>query len=259
MSDPNQPNDPGQPTSPDAGVPSGMPGGTPGQSQPVPPKKSGGAMKWVLIIVGALFLSMVCVCGGLFYAGSQAVEAGKGMLADVFHTEFVQNIERSSLPQDQQDALIAELETFRDEFKAGDITFEQMGNIITEIQNTPITAMVMAQVIEGMYIGPSGLSDDEKAEARVTVQRITRGVHEESIAQSQIDSLLAPVQTTDVNGNETLRDTISDDELRTLLADAKQLADDAGVPDEPYQPDYAKELREAIQRGKAKPTAGAGP
>ena len=248
MSDPNIPNNPNpQPTPPPPQQ--GVPGGDPGQMRPAPPK-SGGSAKWIFAILGILLLTTVCVCGGAVFMLNQAVQGVKNVAVDAFHEEFVTQIQQSSLSGTQQTALISEVDGLRDDIKSGEIGLEQIGALLEELGTSPIMSMLMMEAVDGMYITPSGLLDEEKDAARLTVQRIARGVHDGDISKAQVQQLVQPLQQTNPDGSTQLRDTITDEELSALLVDAEALADGAGVSSEPYEPDYAKILRDSIQKAK---------
>jgi hypothetical protein len=88
----------------------------------------------------------------------------------------------------------------------------------------------------------------------LALQRYSRGIVERTIQRDQVDETLSQIQEQDKKGNRKLKTTLSTEELETLIAQVKQQADDAGVPNESYQVNLAHEVRIAIDRAMAPPT-----
>ena len=88
--------------------------------------------------------------------------------------------------------------------------------------------------------------DEEKVDGRRTIQRLARGVVEKTISQSDLEQISDGVTEIGPDGNQKMKESISDEELRTLLADAKQLADDNEIPDEEFVVDLAGEVRKMV-------------
>ena len=110
----------------------------------------------------------------------------------------------------------------------------------------------MVYVAEEQYINPSDLSDEEKADALLTLQRFARGVFEKSIPQKALDEITAPIKVGPV-GQQELKETITTDELKALIEAARARADEAGVPNEPFEVNIADEIDKAIDAALGKP------
>ena len=63
--------------------------------------------------------------------------------------------------------------------------------IFQELAESPIFATIVVYTAEAKYLDPSGLPDEEKAEARITIQRFVRGAVEGTIEQQSIDAAIA--------------------------------------------------------------------
>lgn len=111
---------------------------------------------------------------------------------------------------------------------------------------SPILHVGMVMLAEEKYVKPSGLSDEEKADARRTLDRLARGVHEKKISETELEQVGAPITVTKPDGSTELKETVTDEELRAFLKLARDKADEHEVPDEPFDVNIAEELEKAI-------------
>lgn len=162
-------------------------------------------------------------------------------------------IEESDLPADQKLKLIARVGRLRDDYLDGKITDEQLRRVAEEIADGPLLLVGTVYFIETQYVAKSGLSEEEKKAAKLTLQRVARGVHEEKISEDKLDPMFRIVSTTDADGNVELKETVTDAELRDFLKLAEKEADNAEIPQEPMQIDLAEELDKAIERAMKEP------
>jgi hypothetical protein len=95
------------------------------------------------------------------------------------------------------------------------------------------------------------LSDDDKADARLTLQRLARGAFEKKIAEADLQEVMQLLMQRQPDGHDQLKQALTDAELTAFLEKAEQKADDAGVPDEPFDVNIADELEQAIDRALA--------
>ena len=68
-----------------------------------------------------------------------------------------------------------------------------------------------------------------------------------------LQEVMAPIAITTPDGKMTPKDNPTDDEVRQFLAAAKQKADEAGIPDEPFELDIAAEFDKAVDQALAGP------
>ncbi len=182
-----------------------------------------------------------------------AIRTAKTWGTDLARGAIVQQIETSSLPDDQKTGIIGSIDRVADDFKAGKMSTEELARIFERISESPVLPIGMAYFAREKYIAPSDLTDEEKIGAERTLQRLARGVFEKQIPESQAKTVMAPLQKTDGNGNQTLKETATNEEVRDFLERAKAAADAAEVPDEPYVVDIAAEIEKAIDETMALP------
>ncbi len=212
---------------------------------PMDPQPQKGT-NWLLIIVGGCgVVCLLCVlaCGGFAYWVRYYVP---NMIADTVRDELVVAIEDSDLSDEEKTEVIEQVNRVNSAFKAGDLSFEDVERVGNELEDSPLVAYFAMRTVEAAYLENSGLSDEEKVDGRRTIQRLARGVVEKTISQSDLEEISDGVTEMGPNGEQKMKESISDEELRTLLADAKQLADEREIPDEEFVVDLAGEVRKMV-------------
>ena len=238
---------PGYPQQPASPTPYGGPG-FPDQQPPQP--ASGNGCLWGCLIaglIGLLVLVVGCI-GGVYYVTYQA----KQLMVTGVRFVVVQGIEQSELTAEDKKQVIAEVDRLVDAYKQGKINEKDAENILTELQESPLIPLFVCFGIEKQYLDKSGLTDEEKADARKQLQRLVRGGMDKKIDESDIQALLAPLQQNGPNGQQQMKPTLTDEEIKTFIAGAKELADEAEIPDEAFAIDIGDEVKRIVDRGLAK-------
>lgn len=219
-------------------------------AEPPPPQRSGS--KWLPgCLIGCLvtFVLGVGLCAGVvWYVMSHAKAIASNMARGI----IVNAVENSELDEEEKQAIIAQVDRVADKYKSGEISTEDLGRIMEELAESPLVGAIMIYSIEAKYVVPSGLSDEEKLQARVTLQRVLRGVCEETIDPKELDPLMEHVTIEMPDGSRQLKETVTDQELREFLAECKRKADEAEVPDEPFEVKISEEFRRAVDKALSK-------
>lgn len=211
--------------------------------QPPPQRTGGGWLPALLIGCLVTFVIGVCVCGGVVW---YVMRNAKAIASDVARGMIVSVVEESELDEEEKQAIIAQVDRVADKYKSGEISTEDLGRIMEELAESPLVGAIMIYSIEAKYVAPSGLSDEEKEQARATLQRVLRGVYDEMIDPNELEPLMEQMTIEMPDGNRQLKESVTDKELRDFLAECKQKADDAEVPDEPYEVKISEEFRRAV-------------
>lgn len=132
------------------------------------------------------------------------------------------------------------------QFKDGEMELQQVVMIFEKLSQSPILPAGVSLFVKRVYIRDSGLDDDEKEAAHLAIQRFSRGVIDESIPETERESVLDMISTKDPNGNRQFKQKLTDTELRAFVAAVTKAADDAGVPDEVPEINFADEFDKAI-------------
>jgi hypothetical protein len=199
----------------------------------------------MLFGAGGLVVALLC-CG---IGGYFAVKNAKNWAVDLARNFAVEVIKESDLTDEDQQEVIEQVDRVVAAYKAGEIDEEKLKKILTEVQTSPLIPLAVVYGMEKQYLDKSGLTDEEKADSRKQLQRLIRGVMEKKIAESQVDALMVPLQQTGPDGEKQMKPTLTDEEIKTFVAGAKKLADDALVPDEDFKVDIGEEVKRIVDVG----------
>ncbi len=204
------------------------------------------------IAVGVIVL--LIIIGGIIVA-CNARKWGANLAEKGLH----QAIDQSSLTDAQKSGAKLRITDLATGFKNKDITLEDMGKIVEEMETSPLIPAVVVQVIKDAYIAPSGLTDEEKAEGGLALDRLARGVFEGSISPERAQEIAAPMDKNTSNDQLDLKEPgdVTDDELRQIIADAKAEADAQDIPEEAWDIDFVAELDKLIENALGRPLPSA--
>ncbi|MCH5377838.1 MAG: hypothetical protein JJ992_28110 [Planctomycetes bacterium] len=200
-------------------------------------------------LIGCLVIFLICLiaCSGIAWYVYANLGPLKTAMADMARESIVSGIRESKLEEKEKQAIIAQVDRVVDKYKSGEITTQQLQRVMQELAESPLMGAILLYSVETQYVQPSGLSDEEKQQARRTLQRVLRGVTEGKIKTEQLDSAMDYV-TVKQGKSRQFKKKISDGDLRAFLAELKRKADDADVPDEPFEIKASEEFRKAIDR-----------
>lgn len=189
----------------------------------------------------AFFLVVIAL--GVFVAYSW-----RWVAASVCRQVANQAIAAAPLPEADRQRITQRVDRMADDFAAGRITLEQLGRIVEEMTKGPLFALALIHAADLKYVQPSGLAPAEKRAARRTLERLARSLVEQKLRVQDTEALLKPIVTIDDDKDVTLKEIVTDAELREFLAGAKKKVDDLGIPDEPFALNVADAVDEAIDR-----------
>ena len=169
-----------------------------------------------------------------------AADFGKQVAADA--------VSKSSLPAEDKARVLQRINQLADDFKAGKVSTQQLGKVMEQIAQSPLLPLGMVMAADEKYLKPSSLSDDDKESGRRTLQRLARGAFEKTIPQNETQEVMKLVMEPQPGGGERLKEHLTDAELKAFLDKAKEKADAANVPDEPFEVNIADELEKAIDK-----------
>lgn len=175
----------------------------------------------------------------------------KTWTADWSKAVTAQVVAQSSLSPEDKARIIKRIDSLADDFKSGKLTLEQAKRVMEQIAQSPLFPIAMVMAAEEKYVKPSGLSADDKTAAQVTLQRLASGAFEKKIPEADLQEVMQLLMQKQPDGRDQLKQTLTDVELIAFLDKAKEKADKASVPDEPFDVNIADELEKAIDRALA--------
>jgi hypothetical protein len=199
----------------------------------------------VTCLIGCLVIVAIAIV--LFAIAAYWISQNwRGWTSEAGSQVVMQMVNESDLPQQEKDEIEVQVNRVADAIRDGDMSLEQMGQIFEKLVQSPVLSTIIVSTAGTKYIDPSGLSNEEKALAKVTLDRFVRGVVDGTIDKESADSALRHIADKQPDGNWRMRNTVTDVQLEAFLAEAKQQADDAGVPQQPPEFDPSDEVKRVI-------------
>lgn len=176
----------------------------------------------------------------------------RGWMASGISTATTAMINQADIPEDEKPEMIAHVDEYTAAFEAGNVTLEQFGNFMNSLPQSSLIPVGIVYAIEQGYVDQSGLSDEEKATGKVQLNRYARGLHESSLPIETLEEVAKPIGHEDANGQFHLnpKESVSDDMLREVIANAGSKADEAGVPPEDFTVDLSDELKRLLDESR---------
>lgn len=175
------------------------------------------------------------------------------LAAAAVESGFTALIESSPMPAVQKADLMEQVKALAQEVRDKKIGMEEFSKIMQEFSESPLLSLGMIGMAETKYFEGTTFTDEQKADAQLAFDRFLRGVVEEKIKSDQIKRVTDMVFTEKPNGQNELK-TLTDEERQTLLATVKEIADEAAIPSEAFEPDFSKEFKKVIDRGLGRET-----
>ena len=161
-------------------------------------------------------------------------------------------IRELQIPAEQRRRIDRRLDQLAQQYADGDLSDEQLGHILKVISESPLLPAASALVVERQYLDDSGLDADEKEDARREIQRFAYGSLDESISPDTVSAVLDTISERESpEGPRTFRQSLTDDELRDFVVAATEAADEAGVPAEVPEINFADEFDKAVDEALA--------
>jgi hypothetical protein len=181
-----------------------------------------------VVVVGLL------CAGGAWWGAGAAWEWG----VNWGHEQATGYVRDSQLPPEQVESILADLERARRAALDGRIDYGRLETLEDEIAR--VGSMGLVQAFEARVLGSTELPPQEMDEAVRAVQRLARGIQEGDIHPREIPAIDLEV------GHDGRLEAWDVEDVRAVVRKARRAADDAGVPDEPFQVDLAARFAEVI-------------
>ena len=203
-------------------------------------------------LIAVIVVVLLIVGGGIYVAKNFKSWAAAGITAAMSLM-----IEQSDLPKLEKSEIVEILYQVKEEYLAGDISLEELGQILEAMTDCPAIAMGIVVQFEASYVESSNLSAGEKTDAKLTLNRFAQGLTSGSVGWEEIEGIIAPISETNAEGDQTLKapGRVTDDEIREVLAAVKLAADRAGIPEQLLEIDISESFRKTIEQALARPLA----
>lgn len=217
--------------------------------------------KWATCLIGCLITFAVFMVL-MIILGIWVARNIRTWAADFGSQAVNRAIEQSDLPPQEKIEVKEQVDRVGSAFRDGRISMEQAATIVEKVMKSPLMPALVVSAMNIHYIERSGLSNDEKKEGRVSLERFTRGMIQGKIPNEGMDKVMMHVADRRGGGDWRLRQKVSDADLRLALNEAKAQADAAQIPAEAESFDPSDEFKriidEALEKGAAGRERGAG-
>jgi hypothetical protein len=208
----------------------------------MPDKQTSGCLKFFLI--GCVVCILLAVGGavGLYYL---VKTKGPDLAASFITAVTNEALADSGLSEEEKQGIRDQIGRVTERIKTGGIAIADLKRFGESMDQAPFVGLMILAGFEHGIVHSSSLPAEEKEEASMTIQRVQRGLVESKIEMadlSQIADKLESMGESQAAGS----DNLSDEEIKTILADLETKADEAEIPDATYEVDYAAETRKAV-------------
>ena len=122
-------------------------------------------------LIALAVVVILAVAGGIYawtqWCGVAASLATRGITAVV---------EQLELSDEDEQLILTRVDELAEDFKAKNVTVAQLLEVATNLAESPLVPAVAVHAVEKNYFEDSGLSAEEKTDARLHLQRPARGV-----------------------------------------------------------------------------------
>ncbi len=207
------------------------------------PYRRGGLLQGCLVAV--IIVVVMMIIGGVLVAinfkkwSSSLVVAAFNTVVDVSEIPATEKVEIKEI--------IAQVRT---EYLAGNVTMEEVGQLLSDFETNPAIAMGMVMQFEAVYVKGSSLTDEQKEDARVTLNRISQGLVTGVLAWRDVEPIVDAVSDVNSSGNRTFRQasSVRESEVLGAIESARKIADDAGIGSGFVEYDISDEFKRSIEK-----------
>jgi len=202
--------------------------------------------------IGCLGVIVVLIISGVVVV-KNIKNIGRSAGAKLATTAVEAIVGKSGLSEAEQTEIMKPIRELANEFKKEEITLDELGSILSKVANGSLPTLLSMRSFEVLYLEKSSLDAAAKNAASVTVSRYTQGHATAKINDSEGIQGIVWEKTTDAAGKVTnsLKETLTPEELQKCLAIMQKAADDAGIADKKFEIDIAGALRKSIADSKA--------
>lgn len=197
------------------------------------------------ILVGCLAVLGVIVVLGII-AALVVWMNWRGWTASTMNAGMKAVVAETKLPAEQVGRINTQIDQLTEAFKNKTIGIEDLAKVAQALQNHPILPVGMLEYVAVSHFQAAGLTDEERAEGRLAVQRIQRALIEGQMVLNDLEAIIEPISQRDADGDLQPMQNPTAPQLRLFTQEATKKADELGIPNEPYEVDIAEQIESLI-------------
>ncbi|MFW6354804.1 MAG: hypothetical protein ACOC3I_10510, partial [Verrucomicrobiota bacterium] len=172
---------------------------------------------------------------------------GRGLLADFALAAADEVFVEARMDPAEKAEVRSELRALATAFEEGAPSYAELGRIAQTLSESPLLQAVQLTALQQHYVERADLTAEEVVAARETLGGLTRAVMGGRLGEHRFEEILAPISGREEGGLELLgRSEVSGEELRVMLARAREALAETGVAPGPAEVDWSAELRRLI-------------
>jgi hypothetical protein len=222
------------------------------KNQPIMPNqkqiKSAG-MKSQSGMATALSIAIIAILVIFVAAGVYAFKNRKIWIAHGITAAMNAVINNSELPSQEKSQVTEIIYQINQGYLSGEISMAELGLIFESMAKCPALTIGLVTQFEQSYVVPSGLSNAEKLSAGSNLNRLARGLSNGNIGWEITETILAGISYIGEDGNHHLKapGEVSDEEIREVLVEVKNAADEAGISEMKVEIDISDEFKKSVE------------
>ena len=216
-------------------------------------QQGSGCLKFFLFVA---LLFVIILSFGAYYTYRHAPELARSSGALTIETVFEKTLTGMHYTEEEKQRTMAEVRVLSEKIRSGDVSLAQAQEVLRSLHQGAVFTLMFLHGIEKEFLEQSSLSAEEKTDGRQSLERFAAGLATGKIPQQQAQQLIEAVADQAKKNSASpvvVKQSLTPNELRTLLAEAKSAADQAQIPPDSSAADLAQVLQAAIKNGLQKP------
>lgn len=210
------------------------------------------------ILVGCLAVLGVIVVLGII-AALVVWMNWRGWTASTMNAAMKAVVAETKLPAEQTGRINIQIDQLTDAFRNKDIGFEDLAKVAQAIENHPVLPVGMLEYVRLSHFQAAGITDEERAQGHLAVQRIQRALIEGQLVLKDLEPIIEPISQRDADGDLQPMQNPTAPQLRLFTEEATKKADELGIPNEPYYVDIAEQIESLINNALGRQIVNAPP
>jgi hypothetical protein len=216
--------------------------------------KSSSCLKMLGIGCVVLVVVLVIAIGsGVYFLKTRGLELVSSAITSM--TESM--LRESQLTDAEREGVRGEISRLTTRLKAGEISLDHVKKLADGIQKGPLPTLLFLQGVATGNLVPPDIPTEERTSARLNAQRLQRAAVEGKVTPQVLQEVLKAIpreqndppkaeQEPPKWSLESPKKEITAEDWRPVMGLIKKLADDAGIPNEPYQLELTQEIRKLL-------------
>ena len=215
--------------------------------------------KFLLVGCLSIVIAAIMIVG---IGGALVWKNWRPWVANIATVTLENGLDEFHLPQQEHDAMLARGKALIEEFRQKQISLEELKAIGESMNDSDLMPMLIVKAMQGAYIAPSQLSDEDKARGELVFGRLARGFVDGKLKDEDFKPVLRPISKNNTvnitikegdastdNNDFSLKNpsNVTSAELLRMIAAAEQLAQDKDLPPEPLDVDIVAEFDRIVE------------